>query len=181
MGEHVKTALTLPLRRRPGAALAQKLCHYVRTKMHPLLLDPVINSPLTARLNIYQAFLLAAMKFHCFVAAMPAPPAHGSGAFLAAIEACISYVRMLVRPRQVAPVRQSYNSVKYAGRFPPVHVRYLGLYAFRHTLRRKHAVYGELLAALDEALGSPDCMRCAALMAPAVDPACSQVFQAILY
>lgn len=34
--------------------LATRLCHYLRPKIHPLLLDATINSPQTVCLNIYQ-------------------------------------------------------------------------------------------------------------------------------
>ena len=56
-GEHIATSLTLPLRKRPGAALGVRLCQYLRPKIHPLLLDATINSPHTVRLNIYQVRL----------------------------------------------------------------------------------------------------------------------------
>ena len=130
--------------------LTQRLCQYLRPKLHPVLLDGTINSPLTVRLNIYQvcvcvgggacvswggglvmcanatccglrttslpgmlrsslpptlpllhcsspptqAFMLGAMKFHCYVRALPAPPTTaaaaaegggGGGVLLAAI------------------------------------------------------------------------------------------------
>lgn len=44
-----------------------KLCHYMRPKCHPIFYDSNINSPGTIRVNIYQAFLLCAMKFHCYI------------------------------------------------------------------------------------------------------------------
>lgn len=37
--------------------LATRLCQYLRPKIHPLLLDGTINSPLTVRLNLYQVCL----------------------------------------------------------------------------------------------------------------------------
>lgn len=152
-GDHIATSLTLPLRKKPGAQLAVRLCQYLRPKVHPLLLDSTINSPQTVRLNVYQvcgavclscgaqgcvacipvpdaewlacmhapatstrvlfnslirswraplkhvfassqsrepvylsqAFLLAAMKFHFYVKALPAAPAAGAGVLLEAI------------------------------------------------------------------------------------------------
>ena len=54
MGEHISSSLTLPLRKRPGQALPTKLCHYLRPKIHPLLLDVAINSQQTIWLNIFQ-------------------------------------------------------------------------------------------------------------------------------
>lgn len=50
----MRDSLSLPWRRRPGAALPAKVCHYLRPKLHPLLLDAGINAPRTVRLNIYQ-------------------------------------------------------------------------------------------------------------------------------
>uniref|UniRef100_A0A453RBR1 Telomerase reverse transcriptase n=1 Tax=Aegilops tauschii subsp. strangulata TaxID=200361 RepID=A0A453RBR1_AEGTS len=51
--------------------LRSKLCHYMRPKCHPIFYDSNINSLGTVRLNIYQAFLLCAMKFHCYMRSMP--------------------------------------------------------------------------------------------------------------
>jgi telomerase reverse transcriptase len=178
-GEHVGSALTLPLRRCPGALLPQKLCLYLRPKVHPLLLDPVINSPDTVRLNLYQAFLMGAMKFHCFVRAWPAPP--GASVLLAAIEAGVGFVCALARPRRVAPTLRPEDAVACATQVPRAHVRCLGLLAFRRVLRRKHARYAGLLRALDEALEAPACARCAPQLAAATDPGRSLVFDAILY
>ena len=43
------------------------LYSFLRPKCHALLLDGRLNSAATVRLNIYQSFLLAAIKFHCYV------------------------------------------------------------------------------------------------------------------
>ena len=51
----------------PGQQLVLKLAQYMRPKCHALLLDSGINSDATVRLNIYQAFVLTAMKLHCYV------------------------------------------------------------------------------------------------------------------
>lgn len=40
--------------RAAGRQLLLKLCQYMRPKCHALLLDCSLNSPDTARLNIYQ-------------------------------------------------------------------------------------------------------------------------------
>jgi telomerase reverse transcriptase len=177
----VAASLTLPLAKRPGATLAQKLCAYLRPKIHPLLLDPVINSPTTVRLNVYQAFLLAAMKFHCHTVAMPAPP--GAATLMAAIEVGITFMTSLVRPRRVAPGQplRGAAAVACAPRLSGAHVRCLGLRAFRTVLGRKQARYRDLLAALDAALAAPSCARCAKHLAAAIDPGRSSDFAAIIY
>ncbi|KAF5843279.1 hypothetical protein DUNSADRAFT_82 [Dunaliella salina] len=66
-GTHIATVLTVPLTNHPGRQLPVRLMLYMRPKCHPLLLDATINSPLTARLNIFQAFMMSAMKLHSYV------------------------------------------------------------------------------------------------------------------
>ena len=183
-GEHISTTLTLPLDRRgPGSALGFKICHYLRPKVHPLLLDPSINSPATIRVNVYQAFAIGAMKFHCYVRAMPAAPAPGSTVLMKAIETGITFMVKLTRSRRVAAALRPGNTVACNPGLAVGHVRYLGLHAFRSVLlRKKGANYlKELLEQLDEALAAPGCARYAKTLAGAVDPKRSTILDAILY
>ena len=54
-----------------GSTLRRRLYSFLRPKCHGVLLDTRINSLPTVWLNIYQAFLLAAIKFHCYTRALP--------------------------------------------------------------------------------------------------------------
>jgi hypothetical protein len=72
--------------------LVAKVAAYLRPKCHALLLDATINSPTTVRLNIYQAFMLAAMKLHWYGRHMAAGPQARPRVFLTAIHAAISYM-----------------------------------------------------------------------------------------
>ncbi|KAL4860163.1 Telomerase reverse transcriptase [Chlorella vulgaris] len=161
-GEHIATSLTLPLRKKPGAQLAVRLCQYLRPKVHPLLLDSTINSPQTVRLNVYQAFLLAAMKFHCYVKALPAAPTAGAGVLLEAILSGITFMAALTRRSRVA-------SAHYQG---------LSVACSTH---RKQTRYTTLLAQLQELVDAPALRSAARQLAPVVDPARNSVFDAILY
>ena len=49
-----------------GNTLRRRLYSFLRPKCHGVLLDTRINSVQTVWLNIYQAFMLAAIKFHCY-------------------------------------------------------------------------------------------------------------------
>lgn len=51
----------------PGLNLSRKLKQTISWKCNPLVLDGTINSEFTVCLNVYQAFLFVAMKFHCLV------------------------------------------------------------------------------------------------------------------
>ncbi|PSC73504.1 telomerase reverse transcriptase [Micractinium conductrix] len=180
-GEHLSSTLTLPLRKQPGAQLATRLCQYLRPKIHPLLLDAGINSAPTVRLNIYQAFLLGAMKFHCYVRALPAAPAPATAVLLDAVLTGIAFMKNLTRRRRVASAHQAGLQTACSTRVPAAHIRWLGLTAFQIALRRKQARYGELLAALDELAAVPALRRAARQLAPVVAPARNSVFEGILY
>ena len=59
--QHICLAAVQP----PGQQLPSKLCHYLRPKCHPLLLDATINSSSTVRLNIYQVCFSLHMPQTC--------------------------------------------------------------------------------------------------------------------
>jgi len=180
-GEHISTSLTIPMKKGMGAALGSKLCHYLRPKVHPLLLDPSINSPTTVRVNVYQAFMIGAMKFHCYVRAMPVPPTAASNVLINAIEMGIAFMIKLTRPRRVAAALRPSVTVLCDPGLSPANVRYLGLHAFKTALGRKQRSYLSLLKEIEEALALPACARCANALAPAVDAKKSTILDAVIY
>ena len=66
-GEDLRDSMTVEATAAVGATLRRRLYSFLRPKCHALLLDGRLNSAATVRLNIYQSFLLAAIKFHCYV------------------------------------------------------------------------------------------------------------------
>lgn len=181
-GEHVSTALTLAARRAPGQSLGVKLCYYLRPKAHPLLLDSGINSYKTIRINVYQNFLLSAMKFHCHIRwAFSSNPARSSGVLFDAIEKAIKFMVKMSRPRKVAPTHRPEKVLECDPQLPPIHVRYLGLHAFKTVLSRKQTRYCHLLQKLDEELADPACARCTKTLEESIDPVHHTIFDTIMY
>lgn len=70
LNKHLRSTLTVSWQGKPGHRLKTKLCDFMRPKCHPIFFDSNINSGSVVRLNIYQSFLLCAMKFHCYVSEM---------------------------------------------------------------------------------------------------------------
>ena len=64
---HISSTFSVAWQNKPLGNLRHKLCYFLVPKCHPILFDSNINSGAIVRLNIYQIFLLAAMKFHCYV------------------------------------------------------------------------------------------------------------------
>lgn len=103
-----------------------------------------------------QAFLLSAMKMHCYVRALVrtasgpgvrgrSPGAAGDPrALLAAIYSSVTYMCRLVRKRMAAAGVRLGLPLRCP--LAPAHVRWLGLAAFERVLSRKQAAYGGVLA-----------------------------------
>ncbi|KAJ0243672.1 Reverse transcriptase domain-containing protein [Hirschfeldia incana] len=64
---HISSTFSVDWQNKPVGNLRHKLCSFLVPKCHPMLFDSNINSGAVVRLNIYQIFLLAAMKCHCYV------------------------------------------------------------------------------------------------------------------
>lgn len=67
----LRDSFTVEASRSVGSTLRRRLYSFLRPKCHGVLLDTRINSLPTVWLNVYQAFLLAAIKFHCYTRALP--------------------------------------------------------------------------------------------------------------
>lgn len=154
----------------------------MRPKCHALLLDETINGGDTVRLNIFQAFMLAAMKMHWAVRVLTGGGRgpHGDPRLvLRVIQGAINYMVGLVRSRvRLARVRLGLDCRCDVSR---CHVRWLGLVAFARVLRRKQAAYGPVLSALEEELRRPAYARLPHQLAEAVRRDRSSVFEEIVF
>ncbi|XP_057798176.1 telomerase reverse transcriptase [Salvia miltiorrhiza] len=139
---HLSSTLTVCRKGNLGKHLKAKLRSYLRPKCHPIFYDSNINSPGVVRLNIYQAFLLCAMKFICHLSNLSILPRFHPKFLLKAIETSLRYMNRLIRRRiysfKGADFRPKYD-VKRKD------VIWLGLYAYRRVLLKKHSRYKTLL------------------------------------
>ena len=210
-GDWAREAVTVPGRAGSGlktpspfSRLDRRVVAYLRPKCTALLYDHSVNSPRTARLNVYQSFLLAAIKTHCFIAAASEHPsaktktsfktghdANSSGkrkkvlasrgpspaAVHAAITAGIRYMEGAVR-HHAAVARATLGAT---GRIQRTHVRYLGLHAFAKIFSRKQSRHAGTLALLKRDMGAATMRAAAKKLAPVVDDARSTTFDQIRF
>ncbi|KAG8048679.1 hypothetical protein GUJ93_ZPchr0009g2216 [Zizania palustris] len=130
--------------------ILSKLCHYMRPKCHPIFYDSNINSPGTVRLNIYQAFLLCAMKFHCYLRNM-ADANISKSDLLEIIERTLRYMHSLI-VRRMQDVELYYN-VRPVLKLRRKETIWLGITAYIRVLQRKQSRYKDLLALLTAEIG----------------------------
>lgn len=114
----------------PGTWLRRKIKQYVQYRCISLLMDPRINSRTTVLTNVYQMFLLCAIKFHSHVRQLSR---HDNWRFLVDV---------------IADVIE-YAHSRLPSSLKGKDVLYLGCRAFRYVLRKKHAWYGNVIEALD--------------------------------
>ena len=210
-GDWAREAVTVPGRAGSGlktpspfSRLDRRVVAYLRPKCTALLYDHSVNSPRTARLNVYQSFLLAAIKTHCFIAAASEHPsartktsfktghdANSSGkrkkvlasrgpspaAVHAAITAGIRYMEGAVR-HHAAVARATLGAT---GQIQRTHVRYLGLHAFAKIFSRKQSRHAGTLALLKRDMGAATMRAAAKKLAPVVDDAMSTTFDQIRF
>ena len=135
-GSYMSESLTVTYYEHPGQALRQKIKQFAQPKCIPLLLDS-INSVLVIRINVYQIFLLSAIKFHCHVQCLP--QTENQRFLFDVIIDVIEYANALIQAR----VKGGANK-----HLTPRHVRFLGQHAFSSILRRKHIHYPDVLRVL---------------------------------
>ena len=91
LNNHLSSTLTVSWQSKPGRHLRAKLCSFMRSKCHPIFFDSNINSAAVIRLNIYQAFLVCAMKFHCYICDLSYICKLHAGFYLYIIERSLRY------------------------------------------------------------------------------------------
>ncbi|KAL2514504.1 Telomerase reverse transcriptase [Forsythia ovata] len=143
---HLSSTLTVSWEGKVGRHLKAKLCDYLRPKCHPIFYDSNINSAAVVRLNIYQAFLLCAMKSHSYVAKLSPTFSFSPRFFIDAIDSSLRYMYKLIKKRM--------HSLNVGSNFRPIfdvkkkEIIWLGLYAYVRVLKKKQSRYKELLSLL---------------------------------
>ena len=130
-----------------ASGLKNKLEWYLRFRCSPLLFDTLINSPTVVRVNVYQAFMMCAMKCHVCIDQMAHFPAAGSRIIPDAVEHSIGYmifkVKEGLRALEAEMQKPTYDSCRdvLVRHVPPSHVRWLGLMAYLKVFQRKQTKY----------------------------------------
>ncbi|KAL1546618.1 RNA-directed DNA polymerase [Salvia divinorum] len=179
LSHHIRSTLTVSRQGKVGNSLKTKLRNYLRPKCHPIFYDSNINSPGVVRLNIYQAFLLCAMKFICHLSNLSIIPKFHPKFLLKAIETSLRYMNRLIRRRMYSFKGAGFRPRYDVGRKDVI---WLGLYAYSRVLQKKHLRHKSLLCLLRaklKAYGEVENMS--AELKYAVDDVHSSVFWSIKY
>nr|XP_017232034.1 PREDICTED: telomerase reverse transcriptase-like [Daucus carota subsp. sativus] len=179
LNSHLSSTLTVRWDDKPGHSLETKLFDYLRPKLHPIFYDSNINSAAIVRLNIYQAFVICAMKFHCYVANISVICSLEPRSSIKTIYSALRYMTNLIKKRM--------NAVHLDSNLHPVlelknsEVEWLGLTAFIKVLKRKEQRHKVLLSLLKKQLQRSDRPEVSSAMKYAVDDSHSSLIWKIRY
>ncbi|XP_052170563.1 telomerase reverse transcriptase [Diospyros lotus] len=151
---HLSSTLTVCWQGKPARHLKEKLCHFLRPKCHPIFYDSNINSAAAVRLNVYQAFLLSAMKFHCYVYDLSSTCRLTANSHLGIIERSLRYLYKLMKKRMhFMDLNSNIHPIFEVERRE---VEWLGLKAYVRVLKRKQSRHRELLRLLRTKLAASE-------------------------
>ncbi|KAG0480484.1 hypothetical protein HPP92_011342 [Vanilla planifolia] len=178
-GAHISSSITFKAGDKPGRTLKKKLCDYMRPKCHPLFYDSNINSQAIVSLNAYQAFLLSAMKFHCYLRAMESSSRQSWTYIFDKILLSLRYMYRLIKKRMHELGDRL--SIKPVLKLNNADVVWLGLYAYIKVLKKKQSRYGELIHLLKGKIAKHRVDDASPHLRYAVDDSHSSMFWKIKY
>ncbi|KAH9706954.1 Telomerase reverse transcriptase [Citrus sinensis] len=146
LNNHLSSTLTVCWQGKPAKHLKSRLRGFMGPKCHPIFFDSNINSAAVVRLNMYQAFLLLAMKFHCYISNLSYICNLSATSYLKIIEGSFRYVHVLIK-RRMASLSIGPN-ICPTFTLEEGEVEWLGLHAYVQILKRKQSRHRELVSLL---------------------------------
>ncbi|OWM83257.1 hypothetical protein CDL15_Pgr012738 [Punica granatum] len=145
LNNHLQSTLTVCWQGKPASRIRARLYDFLRPKCHAIFFDSNINSAAVVRLNVYQVFVLCAMKFHCYVRDLSYICKFTPRFYFNIIRSSFRYMTKLIHRRM---------RTRYLPNIRPVlelkkgEVEWLGLVAYVRVLKRKQSLHKQLLASL---------------------------------
>ncbi|XP_073027919.1 telomerase reverse transcriptase isoform X3 [Primulina eburnea] len=137
LNSHLSSTLTVSCRGKVGCKLKAKLCDYLRPKCHPIFYDSNINSSAVVRLNIYQVFLLCAMKFLCYISDLSSVPKFHPKFLINSIDASLRYMHRLIKRKMYTFESEIDFRPKY--KIKKNEILWLGFHAYSRVVKKKQS------------------------------------------
>jgi len=151
-GNCLQDSLTVNKGRRPGTVFIHKMLQQTKFRSHIIYCDADLNTEHTTYLNIYQNFLLTAMKMHQYIRSWGINMTKSSKFIQNSVRQVIRYAYATIRNKASNKVARA-----SAGKceIQKDHVIWLGTHAFHAVLSRKAHNYPSLLRHLTFELSLP--------------------------
>ncbi|KAG7089455.1 hypothetical protein E1B28_011140 [Marasmius oreades] len=151
-GGHLRDSLTVNRAWKSGSEFRRKMLLLAKTRSHVIYTDPQLNSENAVFMNVYQNFLIAALKMHCFLRHWDAKAKKNKDFIHETVKQMFSYCFVSIRNKTLNKVaRDNLASIS----IQKADVVWLGTHAFHTILSRKAAHYHRLLRSLSFELALP--------------------------
>lgn len=135
----LKYSLTVHKGRHPGRMFRHKMLQLAKARSHMIYMDTDLNGPHTVYVNVYQNFIVSAMKMHCYLMAWGINIAKYTKFLHNTIGYTTRYASsMIYRQSRRKASRQNGRTCDLEKRS----VMWLGMHAFYTILSKKPEVYG---------------------------------------
>ncbi|GES81439.1 telomerase reverse transcriptase-like [Rhizophagus clarus] len=142
---HISDTLTIKTTRNPGEFLKQKMIEFMTTKCHWIFYDTSFNTRGVTLLNIYQNFLMIAMKFHNYIKGMPRQGSQRNEKFEAEVVHNTIKSAYCVLCKTGNQSNCTFNILKEE-------IIWLGIYAFLQILKKKQNYHQGVITYLENNL-----------------------------
>jgi len=149
---YLRDSLTVERGRRPGVTFVHKMMQLTKAKSHIIFCDSGLNSPHVVHLNVYQNFLLSAMKMHHYLREWGLNVTKSACFIRNTVQQMIKYTYTTMRNKasnKVATASGGRCDIQRA------QVIWLGTHAFHTVFSRKSHTYPQLIKGLELELSRP--------------------------
>lgn len=140
---HMSNVLTVKLQQKPGEAFMNTMLYAFKMRTSIIFFDTSFARARIVYINIYQAFLFVAMKYHSYLAIWKPNLEGNMPFFLSVIRRVVHYAFMAVKacfhPKIVADCGSTFDGIRHR------YVQWLGYHAFLKILSRKPTNYRGIL------------------------------------
>lgn len=138
-GHDLEYSLTVDRKRRPGVTFTRKMLLIAKARSHMIYTDTQLNGLHTAYVNVYQSFIITALKMHHYIMGWGTNVAKNAKFLNNVIKQVIRYAHTAIRHKSCNKVaRDSGGVCDLQGRS----VSWLGTHAFYTVFSKKPDVYG---------------------------------------
>jgi len=185
LGSAMRESTYIP--KQPWKTLQKKLCNYMSFRCNPLLFDPLVNSPHTVNLNIFQAFIYTGMRLCLLLEGGFEERSCSTKLVSQAIEFVTHFMILkvdkcgdMVKQQMLQPSYGSYRN-RHVRKIPSQHVRWLATVGFLRVFKRKIAKYRLVVKRLEATLKRPQFQHLDHQLAEVIDPRNSPWFSMISF
>ncbi|KAK9764101.1 Telomerase reverse transcriptase [Basidiobolus ranarum] len=178
LGTYINNTLTVEVTNKPGVTFRHKLMQVLKPRFHPIFINPDFNQMSTILLNIYQSYLLCAMKFHRYSQGLRVFHQQKEQYLTDILYDIVQFGYVLLKSRSQSNLRKCKASLPNV---TEPEVIWLGIYAFYTILSKRQTAYPKLIKSLKITLEDLKFRTIKRRLQATIEPRRSSAFANVLF